>query len=60
MQDEVADDGGGEEAGEGQDVGERVDVFVRGEGGEEAVGEFGFWGRGDSVLGGVLVSWLVD
>ena len=37
VQDEIADDGGGEEAGEGEEVGDGVDVFVRGEG-EDAVG----------------------
>ncbi len=53
MQDEVADDGGGEQTREGEDVGERVDVFVRGEGREEAVGEFGF-GGGVAVVGRVV------
>lgn len=34
MEEEVADCGGAEEAGGCQDVGEGVDVFVEGEGGE--------------------------
>lgn len=34
VDDEVADGGGGEQAREGEDVGERVDVFVGVEGGE--------------------------
>lgn len=39
MDDEVADDGGGEQAREGEDVGERVYVFVRVERGEQARGD---------------------
>lgn len=39
VDDEVADDGGGEQAREGEDVGEGVDVFVGVEGGEQAHGD---------------------
>ena len=35
MEDEVADGGGAEEAREGEGVGEGVDVFVGGEGGDD-------------------------
>lgn len=39
VQDQIADDGGGEKAREGKDVGKSVDIFVSGEDGREAFGE---------------------
>lgn len=41
VQDEVADDGGGDEAGQGEDVGDGVDVLMGGELGE-GFGDVGF------------------
>lgn len=39
VDDEVADDGGGEQAREGEDVGERVYIFVGVQRGEQARGD---------------------
>ena len=39
MNDEIADDGGGEQAREGEDVGDRINVFMGVEGGEQARGD---------------------
>ena len=56
MEDEVADGGGAEEAGEGEGVGEGVDVFVGGEGWDDCFeGLFGRW-RG---AGGGGMRWLM-
>jgi len=40
VQDEVADDGGGEEAREGEDIGDGVYVLAGGQGREETVFDF--------------------
>ena len=49
VQDEVADDGGGDETGEGEDVRDGVDVFVGGQGREETVFDLEFPRRSGGV-----------
>ena len=57
MEDEVADGGGAEEACEGEGVGERVDVFVGGEGWDDCFE--GLCGRMRRGRGGGESRWVM-